>query len=130
MFQSTFKPIIKNGVMIFKLNKPQFGSRFGIWEKWIRQAKDNKYKIVVMNKEIGTATYPTYKDWIKGAKREKHPHNFPNNPMWFYFKHILPDVNKRDQRKKEERKVDRIVEDWTPQGRLKLFQALKKVLKK
>ena len=114
--------------MIFDLKKPIYGSYFGIWKKWIDIAKKRDLNMIV-NSPFGKSTYKV-KDWLKGAKKMERYYKNPEVPMIFYGREIAPDIVKREERKAEEKKVDRIVEDWTPQGRLKLFQALKKVLKK
>jgi hypothetical protein len=120
--------IVTKNAVIIQMEKHLFGTKYYIRDKYINIAKRRGIKLVLKTPD-GMATY-TAKEWLKGADRMEKVFNFPDQPMILFGKHIKNDVFKRDQRKKEERKVDRIVEDWTPQGRLKLFQALKKVLKK
>ena len=89
--------------MIFKFEKPVYGSYFMIWDKWLKIAKRKHLKIVAIS-EFGTATYDSYKDWLKDAERGEHEHNIPGVPMIFYGRSILPDIKTRKVRKKVEEK--------------------------
>lgn len=90
--------------MIFRFEKPIYGSFYMIWDKWLKIAKRKNLTIVAQT-EFGTATYK-YRDWMDRAKKGKHPHNYPNDPMIFWGRSVLPDIKKRDERKKIEKKID------------------------
>lgn len=100
----SYEPIVKNGCMLFKLEKPMYNSHYGIWDKWLKEAKAKKLKLVVVT-QFGTSTYPSYKEWVVGSKQEKKYHNNPNVPMIFYGRDVLPDIKARLKRKKEEKKL-------------------------
>lgn len=97
-------PQITRGAIIFDLHTPIFGSEFSIWEKWLRIAKERRLRLVVKT-PFGTATYPSYKEWVLGARVIKKPHHFPNRPMRMYARHILTDIQKRYKRKYQEEKM-------------------------
>jgi len=99
-----YEPIVKNNVMIFELEKPVYGSHFGIWDKWLRQAKEHNYKLVVITK-FGTATYPTYREWVIGSRKEPRYYKNPDVPMIYYGRDVLPDIKARELRKKAEKKM-------------------------
>jgi hypothetical protein len=101
---SSYEPIIKNGVMIFELEKPIYNSTFAIWDKWLKMAKDKHYKMVVVT-SFGTSTYPTYKEWLIGAKKIERFYKNPNEPMIFYSRDVMPDVKAREVRKKAEKAI-------------------------
>ncbi|MGB9678307.1 MAG: hypothetical protein ACPLZ9_06790 [Candidatus Ratteibacteria bacterium] len=100
-----YQPIIKNNVMIFKLEKPIYGSFYGIWDKWLKIAKARNLKLVI-NTPDGTATYQGVSDYLKGAKKLERYFKNPNEPMIFYGRDLLPDIKKREERKKLEKKVN------------------------
>jgi hypothetical protein len=99
-----YQPIITNKSIIFNLQKPIYGSFYAIWDKWLNIAKERNLNIVVNTKE-GTATY-TYKSYMEGAKKLKRYYKNPNEPMIFYGRDVLPDVKKRKERKKVEKKIE------------------------
>jgi len=99
-----YQPIITNKSIIFNLEKPIYGSFYAIWDKWLKIAKERNLNIVVNTKE-GTATY-TYKSYMDGAKKLERFYKNPNEPMIFYGKDILPDIKKREERKKVEKKIE------------------------
>uniref|UniRef100_A0A7C5URM5 Uncharacterized protein n=1 Tax=candidate division CPR3 bacterium TaxID=2268181 RepID=A0A7C5URM5_UNCC3 len=99
-----YQPIITNKSIIFHLNKAIYGSFYAIWDKWLKIAKERNLTIVVNTKE-GTVTY-TYKTYMDGAKKLERYYKNPNIPMIFYGRDILPDVKKREERKKVEKKVE------------------------
>lgn len=101
---SAYEPKVHNGVMIFELEKPIYGSHYGIWDKWLRMAKEKRYKMVVITK-FGASTYATYRDWLIGAKMEKRYYKNPDVPMIFYGRDVLPDVKAREVRKKAEKAI-------------------------
>lgn len=84
--------------MIFEFEKPIYGSTFSIYDKWLKIAK-RKNMTIIAKSEFGIATY-TVDEWLKGAKKIEKVHNFPDNPMVMYSRSILPDIKKRNKRKK------------------------------
>jgi hypothetical protein len=108
--------------MIFDLKKPIYGSFFGIWNKWLKIAKERDLNMVV-NTPFGTATFK-YRDYMKGAKRLKRFYKNPNEPMIFYARSLLDDITKRTKRKKIEKKLN---QEFTTEGRMKLLEAWKKL---
>jgi len=119
-----YQPIITDKVMIFDFKKPIYGSYYSIYEKWLNIAKRKHLKIVARS-EFGTATYESYRDWLKGAEKIKKFHNFDDCPMIMYGKHILPDIKMREKRKKAERKKD---QDYTNKGAKTVLSAWKDVI--
>ena len=99
-----YQPIITNKSIIFNLQKPIYGSFYAIWDKWLKIAKERNLNIVVNTKE-GTATY-TYKSYMEEAKKLKRYYKNPNEPMIFYGRDVLPDIKKREERKKVEKKIE------------------------
>ncbi len=99
-----YKPIITNQTIIFDLYKPIFGSFYGIWDKWLKIAEKRHLKLVVNTKE-GTATFESAKEYLKGAKRLERYYKNPNEPMIFFARGFLDDIQKRDKRKKLEERV-------------------------
>jgi hypothetical protein len=99
-----YQPIITNKSIIFNLEKPIYGSFYAIWQKWLDIAKERNLNIVVNTKE-GTATY-TYKTYMDGAKKLERYYKNPNEPMIFYGRDVLPDIKKREERKKVEKKIE------------------------
>jgi hypothetical protein len=91
--------------MIFSLYKPIFGSFYGVWDKWIKLAEKRGLKLVINTNE-GTSTFESAKEYLRGAKRLERYYKNPNEPMVFYGRGFLPEVKKRDERKKLERKVE------------------------
>ena len=112
--------------MIFKFEKPIYGSYFMIWDKWLKIAKKKSLNIIAES-EFGTSTY-TYKTWMDGATKGEHEHNFPGNPMIFWGRHVLTDIKARKERKKEEKKEE-VEEEISIDPKIE-FQALKVVLNK
>ena len=82
-----------------------YGSTIGLAEAPLRYAIENNLILIVKTK-FGTATYNNPKDWIKNAKKGKKYCKNPNEPIIFYFKDILPDIKKREERKKAEKKIE------------------------
>jgi hypothetical protein len=100
-----YEPIIRNGVMIFNLRKAIYGSFYGVWDKWLKIATKRGLKLVVHTNE-GTATFESAKEYLKGAKRLERYYKNPNEPMVFWSMSFLPEVLKRDKRKKAEKKEE------------------------
>lgn len=98
-----YQPIITSTAMIFKFEKPIYGSFFTIRDKWLKIAKARNLNIVAET-EFGKATY-TYKTWMKGAEKIKKEYNIPGVPMIMWGRSVLPDIKKRTERKKEEPKI-------------------------
>ena len=97
-------PIITNTAIIFNLVKPIFGSVFSIYDKWLKIAKERKL-IMIVKTPFGVATYLTAQDWIRGAKLIKKYHNF-EEPMKMWSRSVLPDIKKRAERKKLEKRLE------------------------
>ena len=95
-------PIITKTAILFDLHEPIYGSCFGIWDKWLKIAKERNLNMVV-NTPFGTATYK-YTTWMKGAKKKERYYKNPDVPMVFYSRDVLPDIKERDERKKLEEK--------------------------
>ena len=91
--------------MIFELEKPIYGSCYGIWDKWIKLAK-KKNLIMVVNTPHGTATYSSFREWVIGAKKINRYFKNPDVPMIFYSREILEDITLREKRKKAEKKQE------------------------
>ena len=90
--------------MIFRFEKPIYGSYYMIWDKWLKIAKRRNLTIIAET-EFGTATYK-YSDWMKGSTKGKKTHNYPDDPMIFWGRSVAPDVAKRTERKKIEKKIE------------------------
>ena len=114
--------------MVFNLEKPIYGSFYGIWEKWLKIAKKKNLKLVVKTPQ-GTATYKNVSEYIKGAKKLERYYKNPDEPMIFYGKDLLPDIRARYERKKKELKekisvmegLKRIPHEKLEQLRLQVF---------
>ena len=107
-----YRPIITNKAIIFKFEKPIYGSFFTIRDKWLKIAKQKNLNIVAET-EFGKATY-TYKTWMDGAEKIKKEFNIPGVPMIMYGRSVLPDIKKRTERKNEEPKmVENVMETLT-----------------
>jgi hypothetical protein len=100
-----YRPIITSKVIIFDLQKPIYGSFYGIWQKWLDIAEKRGLKLVVNTKE-GTSTFESAKEYKKGAKKLERYYKNPNEPMIFFARSFLNEVKKRDERKKLERKIE------------------------
>jgi hypothetical protein len=100
-----YKPTITSKVIIFNLYKPIYGSFYGIWDKWLKIATKRGLKLVVNTNE-GTATFENTKEYLRGAKRLERYYKNPNEPMVFWGRGFLPEILKRDQRKKLEKKIE------------------------
>jgi len=121
---SQYKPIITNHSIIVELHKPIYDSYYGIWDKWLRIARDHKLNIVVKTK-FGTSTY-TYSSYMSGARRMERYYKNPNEPMIFYGRSVMSDVLKRDKRKKIEKKLQ---QGYSLKGREMLLRAWKELQK-
>ena len=119
-----YHPIITQTALIIDLHKPIFDSRFGIWDKWLKIARDRKLNIIATT-SFGKATY-TYKDYMNGAIKMKRFYKNPNEPMIFYGRDFLPDIKARIDRKKKEEKEDTSI---TKNGASKLLSAYRDMLK-
>jgi hypothetical protein len=97
----------KKKVVIFDLNKPIYGSFYGIWEKWLKKAGKLGFKLVI-NTSLGTSTYKNVDEFMDGAERLERFYKNPDVPMVFWGRHLKPDVDQRKKRKKLEK---HIVED-------------------
>jgi hypothetical protein len=104
-----YEPIISlnKKVIIFNLQKPIYGSYFGIWDKWLKKAQNLKLKIIV-NSPFGTSTYKSAKEYLSGAERIERFYKNPNEPMIFYCRHLKVDIDKREARKKAQKKLEDI----------------------
>lgn len=100
-----YRPIITSNTIIFDLYKPIYGSCYAIWDKWIKLADRRGLKLVVNTNE-GTSTFKSAKEYLKGAKRLERYYKNPNEPMVFWSMSFLPEVLKRDKRKKAEKKEE------------------------
>ena len=100
-----YEPLITKKVMILKLKKPIYGSFYGIWDKWLKIAKARNLKLVV-NTPDGTATFNNVSEYLKEAKKLERYYKNPNEPMVFYGRDLMPDIKKREERKKLEKKVN------------------------
>jgi len=98
-----YKPIITKKAIIFHLYKPIYGSFYAIWEKWLKIAKERNLHIVIYTKE-GKSTF-TYSSYMKGAKRLERYFKNPDEPMIFWGRDFLPEVKKRQERKKKEKEI-------------------------
>lgn len=119
-----YEPIITKTAMIFDLQKPIYGSHFGIWDKWILIAKKRKLNMIV-NTPFGKATY-TYKEYMDGAVKKERYYKNLDVPMIFWCRDFLPDIQAREERKKREEKENA---GYTNEGINKLLQAYKDSLK-
>ena len=115
--------IIKNK-MIFNLEKPIYGSFYGIWDRWLKIAKEKRLKIVI-NFSEGTVFYKTVNEYLAGAKRLERYFKNPNEPMIFYGRDLLPDLIKQKKEKIEEEKLQQPILPF--ETKLKLIEAWKKV---
>lgn len=97
-------PIITRTAIIISLHEPIYGSYFGIWDKWIRIAKERNLNIIVTT-PFGKATY-TYGSYMDGAKKIERYYKNPNVPMIFYCRDFKPDIELREKRKKAEEKIE------------------------
>jgi hypothetical protein len=100
-----YRPIITSKVIIFDLHKAIYGSFYAIWDKWLKLAEKRGLKLVINTNE-GTSTFESAKEYLRGAKRLERYYKNPNEPMVFYGRGFLPEVRRRDERKKLERKVN------------------------
>ncbi len=119
-----YHPIITQTALIINLHKPIFDSRFGIWDRWLKIAKQKNLNIIA-NTPFGKATY-TYKEYMNGAIKGKRFYKNPNEPMIFYMRDFLPDIKARIDRKKKEEKES---QSLTKNGASKLLSAYRDMLK-
>src|SRR3990167_947066 len=117
-----YQPIITKTAVILDLYKPLFRSFYAIWDKWLKIAKARNLNIVVKTK-FGISTY-TCASYMDGAKRMERYYKNPDEPMVFYGRSLMPDVTKRDKRKKIEKKLE---QGFNLKGREVLLRALKEV---
>lgn len=115
--------IITSRAVIIEMEKPVFGSKYYIRDKYIDIAKKRKLKLVLKTPD-GIATY-TPKEWLKGADRMEKVFKIPECPMILWGKHIKEDVFKRIERKKAEK-----VPETTIAGLQQHLDALKVALHK
>ena len=115
--------IIKNK-MIFNLEKPIYGSFYGIWDKWLKIAKEKRLKIVI-NFSEGTVFYKNVNEYLSGAKRLKRYFKNPNEPMIFYGRDLLPDLLRQKKEKMEEEKLQQPILPF--ETKIKLVDIWKKV---
>ena len=120
-----YQPIITKTAVILDLHKPIYDSFYAIWNKWLKIAKARNLNIVVKTK-FGISTY-TYSSYMDGAKRIERYYKNPNKPMVFYVRSLLPDIAKRDKRKKIEKKLQ---EGFNLKGREQLLKAWKEIQNK
>lgn len=113
--------------MIFKFEKPIYGSMFSIWDKWLKIAKSHDMTIVAVT-PYGKATYKV-KDWIEGAEKIEKEYNIPGVPMVMYARHVLPDIKERVERKKVEARVDGVMDGLFTSMPEKYREAILKKLK-
>ena len=117
-----YQPIITSTAVILELHKPIYNSFYAIWDRWLNIAKKRNLNIVVKTK-FGTSTY-TYASYMDGAKRMERYYKNPDEPMVFYGRSLMPDVTKRDKRKKIEKKLEK---GFNLKGREQLLRAWKEV---
>lgn len=115
-----YQPVITNKVMIFKLEKPIYGSTYAIWDKWLKIAKERKLKLIVKTDE-GTATFENADEYLKNAKKIERYYKNPDEPMIFFQLDLLPFIRNRLERKKIEKKM----EETNGQVMIKWLQKLK-----
>jgi len=101
-----YKPFITKKVIIFDLKKPIYGTFFGLWDKWLKVAK-NKNLSLVVNTPFGKCTYKSYREWVKGSKKMKRYYKNPDVPMIFYGRQVGNDIKERDKRKKFEKRIEK-----------------------
>ena len=118
-----YTPKIIKDKMIFNLEKPIYGSFYGIWDRWLKIAKEKRLKIVINFKE-GTVFYKTVRDYLSGAKKIKRYFKNPNEPMIFYGRDLLPDFLRQKKEKIEEEKLQQPILPF--EAKLKLIEAWKK----
>ena len=98
--------IVTRKAIVLKMEKPLFGSKYYIRNKYIKLSKRRNLAIVLETPD-GKATY-TAKGWLKDADRMEKVFNFPDRPMILWGKHIKMDVEKRTERKKQEKNPPKI----------------------
>ena len=120
-----YQPIITRRAIIIDLHKPIYESFYAIWDKWLKIAKSRNLTLVV-NSKFGKSTY-SYQEWMNGAKRMERYYKNPDEPMIFWGKNLLPEIRKREKRKKIEKRLNR---DYNLKGREMLLRAWKEVQNK
>lgn len=96
-------PIITKTAILVSLHEPIYGSHFGIWDKWIKIAKQRNLNMIVKT-PFGVATYKA-SSWKRGAVLKKRYYKNPNEPMLFWCRDLLPDIKAREERKKQEEQI-------------------------
>ena len=104
------------------MEKPLFGTKYYIRDKYIDIAKKRKLKLVLKTPD-GIATY-TPKEWMTGAEKMEKVFLIEDHPMILFGKHIKDDVFKREERKKAEKQPE-----TTVKGIEQHYQALGEVLR-
>jgi hypothetical protein len=94
-----YRPVITKNAIIFDLQKPIFGSRFAIWDKWFKHAGNRN---IVVNTPFGKATFTDARAYKAKAERIKRYYKDPNEPMIFWALDFKPEIDARDERKKQE----------------------------
>lgn len=79
-----------------------YGSTLGLAEEPLKYAIHN-HLTVVLDTKLGIATYKDPKILLKGKRGKKIVYR-PNEPIIFYFRKVLPDIEARNKRKKQEAK--------------------------
>jgi hypothetical protein len=98
---------------------PLYNDTIGLAEEPLLYTIRNKLTLVIKTK-LGDATYENPKVWLEGKTGGGFFRN-PNKPIKFYYRSILPDIKKREERKKWEKKLN-------TEG--SLLEALKKIKEK
>lgn len=98
-----YQPIFTKHSVIFQLHKPIFGSYYGIWDKWLKKAGSRN---IIINTKEGTATFKNAKEYMGKAKRMERYYKNPDVPMIFYGLSVFPEITKRNERKKVEKKLE------------------------
>ena len=119
--------IITDRAVIIEMEKPLFGTKYYIRDKYIDIAKRRKLKLVLKTPD-GIATY-TPKEWMKGAEKMDKVFLIEDHPMRLWGKHIGSDVFKRLERKELEKQPEITKDDFTRSLEAKL-SALKAALHK
>ena len=112
-------PIITRTAILIDLHEPIYDSHFGIWDKWIKIAKQRNLNMIVTT-PFGKATY-TWRSYMNGAVLKERYYKNPKVPMKFYCRDFLPDIKAREERKKQE-------QEFTEKGRESLLKAYQEAM--
>lgn len=110
----------KNKAIYNHEGNPIYGTIYGVSKTCVDYAIANNLTLIIKTKH-GIATYDNPRDFLKGTTIIKKVHYYPNNPILFYKKDLLPDIKAREMRKKIEKKM----EETNGQLMIKWLQKLK-----